>query len=319
MKKFILGFAVLFLTIQMWLPAAEPEDFIPAGCSQLVRANANTIVKQEWLKKWLDMANEKFRETFLVLDELKKSGIEPAMVFAGDLWAVKLGKADKASVILVKTALPETKFAEFFKAQKAKNKNVDLSISTLAGQPAYICKYAQSYNAATAEPFAVFYLAEDVIGIMPLTDESGIQLTALKQGGNNALVKQIDRKSFCAIISIASAKKAKFRSLTAKINLTGPQQRDVKADGVLVCKNAKTAMRRAMEMQFMLPTFIGLLFGNDPKLQESLAGAFSAVPYQEKIVLNIDLPQTLQEQIASYLADPKNVSNLDIDALSSQL
>jgi hypothetical protein len=78
-------------------------------------------------------------------------------------------------------------------------------------------------------------------------------------------------------------------------------------------------MRRAMEMQFMLPTFAGLLFGNDQKLLESLTAGFSAIPNQEKIMLKFDLPQAVQEQIAAYLADPENVSNLDIDALSSQL
>ena len=284
-----------------------------------MRLDANSIVKLQWLKKWLNMADEKCREAFLVLDELKKSGIEPTTVFAGELWAAKIGKSDKAGVILIKTALPENKFAEFFNAQQSKNKYVDLSISTLAGTTTYICKYAKAYKAASAEPFAIFYPAKDVLAIMPLTDESGIWMTALKQGGNNALLTSIDRKSLCAVIYNDAKRKAKIRSVNAKINLTGPRQRDIKTEAVLICRNAKTAMRRAMEMQFMLPTFAGLLFGNDRKLLESLTAGFSAIPNQEKIMLKFDLPQAVQEQIAAYLADPKNVSNLDIDALSSQL
>ncbi len=318
LKKIILGFITSLLTVLTLLNAAEPENFIPDQSQQLMRLNANSIVKMPWLKKWLNMADEKCRETFLVLDELQKSGIAPTMVFAGELWAAKIGKSDKAGVILIKTALPEAKFAEFFKEQQNKNKNVDLSITTLAGQTVYIGKYAPGYKASSAEPFAVFYLAADVLGIMPFTDESGILLTALKQGGNNVWVKNIDKKSLCAIIFNDSNRKAKIRSTTARINLAGPQQKDIEAEAVLICKNAKTAMRKAMEMQFIVPSFAGLLFGNDQKLLESLTAGFSAVPYQEKITIKINLPETLQNKIAGYLADPANVSKLDIEALSSQ-
>lgn len=316
MKKITLCF-VFSLLLAVCGKAAEPENFVPSQSKQIVRMNANSIISMPHLKNMLNMADEKCRKVFLLLDELKKHGIEPATFFAGELWAAKTGAEDNDGVILIKTALPETKFAEFFKSQKAANRNVELAITTLAGKTIYTGRYSQVYQAAGAEPFFAVYLAGDVIALMPLTDRSGLLLTELQQGGNNPLINVIDRKSLAALLTHAQNKKEKIRSINGKLDLTGPEKRDIAVEAVLTCKNAKTALRKAMEMQFIIPTFSGLFFGNDPQLMEELSTVMQIVPVKEQITLKLNLSKTLQDRIVQYLANPANIPSLNINSPDS--
>ena len=314
MKKIVLLFTFL-LTI-FTVVAAEPENFIPAQAPQVVRLNANRAVRMPWLKDLLSSADEKCREITLLLDELKKHGIESTTLFAGELWITRTAASDQAYAVLVKTALPEAKFAEFFNTQKNKNKNVELNVSTLAGHTIYISKYAPAYKAASGVPVFAVYLAKDVLAFMPLTDEANLQLTALKQGGGNKLSAALDRKSLCAFAGRAVLRKEKIRSIEAQFELSGQDQRNINFDATLVCKNAKTAMRKAMEFQFIIPSFGGLLFGNDEKLIREITDSLQIVPVNEKIVIKFSLDKSMQEKIIKYLSNPANVTQIDIPAVS---
>lgn len=310
MKKIFLIFACL-LTFKA-ITAAEPESYIPAHSLQIVRVNVNRLVQMPRLMNILKAADEKCRESFLLLDELKKHGIEPTTFFAGDLWSAKIGSDDKAYIILVKTALPEAKFSEFFNAQKEHNKNVDLKVSTLAGKRVYCAKYAESCNAVAAgSTLMAFYPAEDVIAFMPLLDESEVLLNALNQGSGNGLVNAVDRKGLAAMAVKNIKRREKIRSINAKVNIAGSEQQDITAEIVLGCKNAKTAMRKGMEMQFIIPGFAGLLFGNDRKLMEELLGCLQILPVNEKIVIKVILGKSVQDKIAVYFSNTANIPVLN--------
>ena len=298
----------------VWVNGAEPENFIPPQSPQLLRANANSIIRMEHFQQLLKQTDEKCRKVFLLLDEMKKHNIEPAVFFAGEMWAAKTGSDDKNWVVLVKTALPEAKFAEFFKAQKASNKDVELEISTLAGKTIYTGKYSKSYQATGAEPFFVVYMAEDVIAFMPLRDDSGIQLAALQQGGGNPLARTIDRKSLAALAANALKKKDKLRSIRGKLDMVGAEKLDICAEAVLTYKSASVALRKAMEMQFIIPTVAGLLFGNDQKLMEEITAVLQIVPAGEKIGLKLNITKALQDKIAGYLANPANMPELNFNS-----
>ncbi|MBE6403050.1 MAG: hypothetical protein E7039_04940 [Lentisphaerae bacterium] len=310
--KKILLLSVFLLTTAV-IPGAEPENFIPEASQQVMRLNVNRVVQLPWIMNMLQKADEKCREFSLLLDELKKNNIQATTFFAGDLWLAKTGNDDKSFVMLIKTALPEAKFAEFFNAQKVHNKNVELNVSTLNGKRIYLVKYAPAYKATDQTPVMATYLTSDVIALLPFTADSSIHLSGLQPGNGNRLVKNIDRKKLCAAVGHAIKKKDKIRSLNAQIDLSGTEQRDLTLNAVISFKNAKTAMRKAMEMQFIAPSFAGLLFGNDQKLMEEITGALQVVPYQEKVMLNFTLTKALQDKLATYFANPENVPALNIN------
>ena len=301
------------LLITATVLAADPATFIPERSSQVVRLNVNRITQLPWMINLLQTVDDKCREFASLLDELKKSDIQPATFFAGDLWSAKIGNDDKSFVILIKTTLPESRFAEFFNAQKKHNKKVDLSVSTLAGKTVYSIKYAPAYKAAGEVPVVVTYLAADVIALMPLNEARSILTAAMQTGNGNNLVKDIDRKKLCAILVNAVNRKKKVRSINAWIDLTGSEQRDIVFNAAISFKNAKTAMRKAFEMQFIVPSFAGLLFGNDQKLMEEITSPLQIVPNQEKVMLKFILTQSVQEKIAAYFANPANVPALNIN------
>ena len=301
-----------FLLTTAVISASEPESFIPGNSPQVVRVNVNRIVQLPWFSNLFKAADEKCREISLLLDELKKHNIEPSVFFAGDLWITPIGNTGKEFVILLKTALPEARFAEFFNAQKTRNKNLELDISQLNGHNTYTVKYAPAYKAAGEKPFLATYMANDVIAVIPFGNESAAYINQLQADNNNALVKTVDRKKLCAMISNAVHKKSKFRSINATADLTGAEQRDITLNAAISYKNAKTALRKAMEMQFIAPSFAGLLFGNDQKLMEELTNSLQIVPIKEKVNVSFTLTKSVQEKITAYLAKPENVPALNI-------
>ena len=267
-----------------------------------MRIDVNRIVQMPQLRESLDYADERCRKVFSVLDELKKHGIESAVFFAGDVWGARIGTEEDEHIFLIKTKLPEVKFAEFFNAQKKSNKYLELNVSTLAGHTVYMAKYAPAYNASASEPFLTTYLAEDVIAVIPYTDKTEAILTGVKQGGSNLLVNTIDRKSLCAALGKNISRKEKLRTFSAKINLTGAGNEDIEAEIVLGYKNAKSAMRKSMEIQFLLPGFAGLIFSGDQKLLDEVVSCLQIMPVQEKIFIKCKLTKTFQDKVSAYLS-----------------
>ena len=301
------------LLVSATVSAAAPESFIPANSPHVLRLNINRIVQLPWVRNMLGSADEKCREFFLLIDELKKFNIQPEQFFAGEVWATQIGNNEKNFVILIKTALPEAKFAEFFNSQKNQNKNLELAVSKLEGRTIYTAKYASTYKAAGQTPVLATYMAGDVIALLPFSGESAAHINMLKADNNNELVKAVDRKKLCAMLSQAAKPKAKIRSINATAELAGAEMRDITLHAAISYKNAKTAMRKAMEMQFILPSFAGLLFGNDPQLMEEIIRALQIVPDKEKITLSFTLTKSVQDKISSYLSNPANVPSLNIN------
>ncbi|MBR2357181.1 MAG: hypothetical protein IKA65_04060 [Lentisphaeria bacterium] len=311
MKKFaFFGFVLLAFLASWRSTAAEPEDFVPAQSPVLCRVDARKLLAIPELRELISSASQDGKKALSVVEYFEKNyNITPETVFAGQVWAAKTGAADTDAALYIKTALKEAKLAEIF-ADKAKNsKNFAFNATTLAGEKVYTIA---PVNAAKEKqpPLAIVYLAEDVILFTPLTTTSAMTLTASRQGGKNPLLKLIDRRKLAAVYAQMDGEKEKIRVFDLQADVKDPVKRDLTLFLNLTCKDKEYALQTAMQMQFMVPGALGMLFGNDPLLVSSLVNGFRVKPDGKKIVIRWALSKSDQTKLIKYFADPNNRQTL---------
>lgn len=307
MKKFAIFCFVLSAFLTTWqTAAAEPEDFVPAQSPVLCRVDAPKLFAIPELRELIGSASHDGQKALSVIEYFEKNyNITPETLFAGQVWAAKTGAADTDAALYIKTALKEAKLAEIF-ADKAKNsKNFAFNATTLAGEKVYTIAPA---NAAKEKqpPLVIVYLAEDVILFMPLTTTSAMNLTASRQGGKNPLLKLIDRGKLAAVYAKMDGEKEKIKVFDLQADVKNPVKRDLTLLLDLTCKDKEYALQMAMQMQFMVPGVLGMLFGNDPLLVSSLINGFRVKPSGKKVSIRLSLSKSDQNKLIKYFADPNN-------------
>ena len=324
LKKFIevLSFLLLILTV-LPVNAAEPENFIPAASPVVMRFAANRAINLPWLKE-LAKNNKAVKKFNTDLDKLKAQyNITPQEVFSGDVWAAQTGKNAQTGndfACYMKTALTQERFDGFVRQNASDSKDFTCKNAVIANTQVYIIEPVSKEEHKTV----VAYLADDVICFMPLTEKSGTVLAESQKGIKNPLVDQIDRKTLFALSGDARkmdipAKKSKLRTLKATADLTGAAQRDLQIKADLKCKNASTAMQLSMQMQFMYPGLVGMLFGKDQKLMESLIDALQVSVDKETVAVQFDLDAAQQQKIAVYMSNPANRPQINNNAVGPQV
>lgn len=324
LKKFIKVLSLLLFVLTILpLRAAEPENFIPAKSPVIMRFAASRAINLPWLKE-VAKNNKALKKINADLDKLKAQyNVEPQDIFAGDVWAAQIGKNAQSGddfACYAKTALTREKFTGLIRQNSQNSKKFTCKSAVMANLQVYIIEPAKKEERKTV----VAYLADDVVCFMPLTQKVETVLAESQKGIKNPLVDKIDRKTLFALNSDARkldipAKKSKLRTLNATADLIGAEQRDLQIKADLKCKNASTAMQLSMQIQFMYPGFVGMFFGKDQKLMESLIDALQVSVNEETVSTQFDLNADRQQAIVKYMSNPANRPKFNNNAVGPQV
>ena len=157
MKKSILLSAAALL-MGMMLPAAEPEQFVPANSFVVTRLNAQMLMDLPLVKSNIDKAKQSAGSD---LKKLQTLGIEPEDFIAGEVWGASELESS-AFFLLIKTRIKENQFKTMLTELTGKNPGAEFNTLEIDGQKVYTVKFAnqEKFENKTS---AAAYLADDVI------------------------------------------------------------------------------------------------------------------------------------------------------------
>ena len=297
MKKIAYIFVLLTAAV-LTVAGVEVEKFIPRQAPGIARIDINRMLTSPELKTVIEK-NDKLKPLLDQVCEMFKDPtgqtVKSSDIFSGQLWIAQTGSSSREVTIYSQTAVKEADL------QAAASRNPGCKTVNAADRKAYV--YTRS-----GEAVAIVYLAEDVLLISRLSERLVQEITASLQGGGNPLLANIDRKDLVAVAADVAAatgkRKPKVKFVNGKLNLN--KGLDLNCDLQLHCRNSKEALKQAMQIQFAVPGFIGMLFSKDEKLATTLSEGLQIIPQENVLNLNFAVKKDTLQQLVTYMSKPEN-------------
>ena len=298
MKKSILLSAAALL-MGMMLPAAEPEQFVPANSFVVTRLNAQMLMDLPLVKSNIDKAKQSAGSD---LKKLQALGIEPEDFIAGEVWGASELESS-AFFLLIKTRIKENQFKTMLTELTGKNPGAEFNTLEIDGQKVYTVKFAnqEKFENKTS---AAAYLADDVILLSENTPNLAQVIRAAKAGGKNPLKEKLNRQVLLAVLGDASVLgNDQFSMVDMQLDLIGANKNILTLAGEVTCKDVNLAQQSAMQMQFILQGIVGMIFGKDPQLSQALLQNMQIVPADKNLKFKYQLDVAVLEKVVKYLED----------------
>ena len=300
MKKIPLFFILSVLFVNL-LSAAEPENFIPSQSTAIFRFNAKMLINNFLTQDPTGLASQA-EEIRSNIDKFKEvTNIDPMKLLTGQVWGATVGSD---ALIYAKTGISEAEFANLFNVAASSNKNAEykLSTTTVGNKKAFV---ATKIQGGKERPVMISYLAEDVVFIAPLQNNTPLYVAASLQGGKNPLAAKIDRQALAAMAAdltkdSGNTNLPQMDMIFAKLNFSKNQDIHLLAD--MICKNEKIANQLSFQIQMMLPGLIGMMFGQEPELAEALVKGLSVTQQDKTVHAEYKISGENLQKAAIYMA-----------------
>lgn len=315
-------FCICFLLLLFGINAIgnEPENFIPGQSPVVMRVDAQRFLSLPAVSRICEQ-DENARKVNRDIENIRRFlNIDPKDFLSGDVWCAMVGKEPDQVVFLIKTKMPESDFARIYNmGSQYRSNDVNLSKSRIAEQLIYIASPKKDNPTEVADDAVAFsYLDTDVIVCGALKNFSGQLFELCRQGGKNPLLAQIDRKALLAVQADLSRLQgvqdmAQINQLNGALDLTGTENQDLLIQLKLDCANKEVVQQLSMQLQFLAPSLIGMIFGRDENLAMAMASALKVQPQDKALSMIYRINLKTVEKAVAYLADPANRSGLTED------
>ncbi len=311
MKKISMSFAVLLFGFALLpLRGADPADFVPKQAALVFYFDTARVADAAWLKD-LSKTQPDAADAVSSFEAIcKKYNVSEKDFFPGALFVAGTDDDIDEVGFYLKTNIPEAVLpklvAEIVEANKG---SVKIENRNVAGHKIYV--FSDSAH-PEKDAVALTYLAPDVVLLFQLDDDNA-KLIAGSKGGN-PLLKKINRKLLAALVFDTKmlgddAKDLDLTFAEMTLNLVGANQSDLALTVDLDCKNKETVQQIGMQVQMMVPMFLGMMFGKDQKLSAALMQGLQIKPADQRLSIEYNASEATLKAAGEYLKNPANLPN----------